>query len=388
MSVSDRIKNIPYALPEIGEEEIREVEACLRSGWLTTGPKVKQFENEFCKFLGGSCEAIAVNSATAGLHLALEAIGISPQDEVITTNYTFTATAEVIRYFGAKPVFVDIDSDNLCIDIHSIESAITSHTKAIIPVHFAGHPANMNEILRLARKNNLKVIEDAAHAFPAKYKGIPIGRLESDATVFSFYANKTITTGEGGMLVTNNKRIADRARIMRLHGISHDVFDRFTGTSSNWYYEVVAPGFKYNMPDILASIGVVQLRNAQKFLDKRSVIADIYNNNFANSQIIRPPNVYNGDVHAWHIYIIQLDESLNITRDQFISKLSKHGIGSSVHYIPLHLHPYWRDTYNLKADMFPNSLRVFKRCISLPIYSKMTISDANYVASTVLDIIK
>ena len=241
---------LPFALPEIGEEEIAEVVSSLRSGWVTTGPKAKQFEQDFSEWLGGGVESISVNSATAGLHLALEALGIGPGDEVITTTHTFTATAEVIRYLGADPVFVDVRPDTLCIDPDLIEGAITNKTKAIIPVHFAGLSADMPAILGIAKRHGLKVVEDAAHALPTTCGGRLVGSLESDVAVFSFYANKTITTGEGGMLVTRDPEIAKRAKVMRLHGINRDAFDRFTAKVPSWYYEVVAPGFKYNLTDI------------------------------------------------------------------------------------------------------------------------------------------
>ena len=254
---------LPFALPDIGEDEISEVLDSLRSGWLTTGPKTKRFEGEFATFIGSGCKAIAVNSATAGLHLALEAVGIGPGDEVITTPYTFTATAEVVRYLGADPVLVDIDQQTMNINPELIESVITPRTKAIIPVHFAGLACDMEAMLTIARRHGLKVIEDAAHALPSTCNSRLIGSLESDATVFSFYATKTITTGEGGMIVTRNPEIAKRCQIMRLHGISRDAFDRYTSTKPSWYYEVVAPGYKYNMTDIAASLGIHQLKKAE-----------------------------------------------------------------------------------------------------------------------------
>ena len=256
---------LPFALPDIGEEEIAEVVDSLRSGWLTTGPKATRFERDFAEFLGGGLEALAVNSATAGLHLALEAAGISQGDEVITTPYTFTATAEVIRYLGADPVFVDIDPLTINIDPVKIEQAITERTKAILPVHFAGLPCDMTAIIRIAREHGLRVIEDAAHAFPATHLGQLVGTLDSDATVFSFYVTKPLATGEGGMLVTRDAALAERCRLMRSHGINHDAFDRSTSTEPAWFYEVVAPGFRYNMTDLAASIGIHQLKKARAF---------------------------------------------------------------------------------------------------------------------------
>jgi dTDP-4-amino-4,6-dideoxygalactose transaminase len=379
---------LPFALPEIGEEEISEVVTCLRSGWVTTGPKAKQFEADFSSFLGSDVESIAVNSATAGLHLALEAIGIGPGDEVITTTHTFTATAEVIRYMGADPVFVDIDEATLCIDVSAIERAITPRTKAIMPVHFAGLAADMEGILALAKKHGLRVVEDAAHALPTTCNGKLIGTLGSDVTVFSFYANKTITTGEGGMLVTRDPEIARRARVMRLHGINRDAFDRFTAKVPSWYYEVVAPGFKYNMTDIAAAMGIHQLRKAELFQSKREAVVTAYNKGLADCPIILPPQPKASDVHSWHLYVIQLGDGVAVTRDVMIERLFARGIGCSVHYVPLHLHPYWRNTYNLAPSMFPVSQRVYERTLSLPLYSRMTEADSERVVVAVREALR
>ncbi|MDX2479219.1 MAG: DegT/DnrJ/EryC1/StrS family aminotransferase, partial [Desulfuromusa sp.] len=281
---------LPFALPDIGEEEIAEVVDSLRSGWLTTGPKTKRFETDFSAFIGGGIEAIAVNSATAGLHLALEAIGVGPGDEVITTPYTFTSTAEVVRYLGADPVFVDIDPDTRNIDSKLIEKAITARTKAIIPVHFAGLACNMAEILTIARRHDLKVVEDAAHALPTTWDGQLVGSFKSDATVYSFYATKTIATGEGGMVVTANPEIAKRCRVMRLHGISRDAFDRYTSNKPAWQYEVVAPGFKYNMTDMAASLGIHQLKKAWEFQKKRQQMAEKYDTALRDMPLELPPH--------------------------------------------------------------------------------------------------
>lgn len=376
-------KFLPFALPEIGEEEIAEVVSALRSGWLTTGPKAKQFESDFADYLGGDLEAIAVNSATAGLHLGLEAMGIGPGDEVITTTHTFTATAEVIRYLGADPVFVDVDAATLCIDVDAVGRAITARTKTIIPVHFAGRSADMTRLLALSKLHSLKVMEDAAHALPATCDSRLIGTLESDATVFSFYANKTITTGEGGMLVTRDSELAKRARVMRLHGINRDAFDRFTSKAPSWYYEIVAPGFKYNMTDIAASMGIHQLKKANAFQEKRAHIAALYDKGLADLPISRPPQAAAGDLHSWHLYVLQLEDDAQVSRDVFIERMFAQGIGCSVHYIPLHLQPYWRDSYQLRPEMFPVSQRVFERTVSLPIYTRMTEADVARVVSAV-----
>jgi dTDP-4-amino-4,6-dideoxygalactose transaminase len=375
---------LPFALPEIGEEEIVEVVASLRSGWVTSGPKVKQFEADFANYLKTEgLETVAVNSATAGLHLALDAIGVGPGDEVITTTHTFTATAEVIRYMGADPVFVDISPLTLCIDPVCVESAITPRTKAIMPVHFAGRAAEMDVLIEIARKYKLRIIEDAAHALPTSCSGQVIGTLDTDVTVFSFYANKTMTTGEGGMLVTRDKDIAARARIMRLHGISRDAFDRFTANVPGWYYEIVAPGFKYNMTDIAASMGIHQLKKVDGFQKRRSEIATQYNELLSDLPLTLPPMAANGDIHSWHLYVIQLASSVMVDRDEFIRRMFAQGIGMSVHYIPLHLQPYWRDTYNLKPEMFPISQAIFERTASLPIYTRMTDLDVIRVVEAV-----
>lgn len=388
-------KFLPFALPDIGDEEIAEVVDSLKSGWLTTGPKAKRFEEAFASFVGKGVEAIAVNSATSGLHLALEAVGIRPGDQVITTPYTFTATAEVIRYLGADPVFVDIDPNTLNIDPlkteETITSRLTSHTSrltAVIPVHFAGLSCDMEAILGLARQYNLKVIEDAAHALPAKYNKQLIGSLDSDATVYSFYATKTITTGEGGMIVTKKPEIAKHCRVMRLHGINSDAFDRYTSTKPKWFYEVIAPGFKYNMPDIAAALGIHQLKKAWQFQARRAEMASRYDGAFRDLPLLLPPKAPAGDLHAWHLYVIRLSDDAKISRNEFIEKMAEKGIGCSVHFIPLHLHPYWRDTYNLNPQDFPNALKAYERAVSLPLYTKMTDPDQERVIKAVRDILQ
>ena len=379
---------LPFALPDIGEEEITEVVNSLRSGWVTTGPKTKQFESDFSAFIGENIEAIAVNSATAGLHLALEALGVGAGDEVITTTYTFTATAEVIRYLGAHPVFVDIDADTLNIDASKIEQAITPKTKVIIPVHFAGLSCDMGEILSIARRHNLKVVEDAAHALPATYAGQKIGALDSDATVYSFYATKTITTGEGGMVVTKHKSVSDRIKIMRLHGISRDAFDRYQSKKPSWNYEVVAPGYKYNLTDIASAIGIHQLKKAERFRQRREEIARLYDKSFEDLPLVLPAHEPEGELHSWHLYVVRLEENAHISRDDFIQQMSDKGVGCSVHFIPLHIHPYWRDTYKLEARAFPVALNAYKQAVSLPIYTKMTNNDVYKVIDAVKSVLE
>ena len=376
---------LPFALPEIGDDEIAEVVDTLKSGWLTTGPKAKRFEAEFREFLGDErLHCLAVNSATAGLHLALEALGIGPGDEVVAPTHTFTATAEVVRYLGADVVFVDVDPDTLCMNPKAVEAAITPRTKAVMPVHYAGLAANMPALLELARKHELKVIEDAAHALPTTCHGQLVGTLNSDVTVFSFYANKTITTGEGGMVVTRDTALAQRIAVMRLHGISRDAFDRFTAKVPSWYYEIIAPGFKYNLTDIAASLGLHQLKRSKAFQVRRAAIARQYNEGLAGLPLVLPPapgvsGTRPSDTHAWHLYVLRLDDRCTVPRDAVIERLFALGIGCSVHYIPLHLQPYWRDRYRLRPEAFPCSQKAYERMFSLPLYSRMTDSDVQRV---------
>jgi len=381
---------LPFALPEIGEEEIAEVVDALRSGWVTTGPKTRRFEADFAAWLAAPSGAdpatlhcIAVNSATAGLHLALEALGIGPGDEVITTTHTFTATAEVVRYLGADVKLVDIDPATLNISPAAIEAAITPATRAILPVHYAGLAADMPAILDIARRHGLKVVEDAAHALPTTSGGQLVGLLASDATVFSFYANKTITTGEGGMLVTRNAALAQRAKTMRLHGMNRDAFDRFQSTVPSWYYEVVAPGFKYNLTDIAAALGLQQLKRAHAFQRQREALAAMYDEALAGLPVVLPPRAPAGQTHAWHLYVLRLSDGAGIARDRFIERLFAAGIGCSVHYIPLHLHPYWRDRYALRPAQFPHSQHAYEHMLSLPLYTRMGPADVARVAAAV-----
>lgn len=360
---------LPFALPDIGEAEIEEVVESLRSGWITSGPKVRRFEEIFAGMIGPDVTAVAVNSATAGLHLALEAIGLGPGDEVVVPVHTFTATAEVVRYLGADPVFVDVDPITLNIDVVAVEAAIGPRTRAIIPVHYGGLACDMAALITLAARHGLAIIEDAAHALPTTAAGRPIGSLATTATVFSFYATKTLATGEGGMLVTRDPAIAARARTMRLHGISRDVFDRYQAGGS-WYYEVVAPGFKYNMTDLAAALGLHQASRLSAMHQRRTAIAEAYHHVFAPLPLTLPARAPEGDTHAWHLYPIRTGAS-PATRDGLIDYLAACNIGTSVHYVPLHLHPYWRDRYRLRPEQFPVSTEAYRTLVSLPIYSKM-----------------
>lgn len=363
---------LPFARPDIGDEEINAVARALRSGWVTTGPVTREFESQFSDYLSGGLECLAVNSATAGLHLALEALGVGPGDEVIAPTLTFTATVEVARYLGADPVLVDVDPLTLNMDVKALRAAITSKTKVILPVHYGGLACDMTAILALAREFNLRVVEDAAHALPTTHAGKLIGTLDSDITVFSFYANKTMTTGEGGMVVCRDADLAKRMRVMRLHGMSRDAFDRFTSKTPAWYYEIIAPGFKYNLTDIAASMGVEQLKKLPRFLERRQYLARRYQEALAALPLQRPADPPAGDIHAWHLYVIRLLPESPLNRDQVIEGLSQLGIGTSVHYVPLHRQPYWRDRYSLRNDMFPEADHAYETMLSIPLFTAMT----------------
>jgi perosamine synthetase len=345
---------------------------------------VKGFEEDFAKYVG-SKYAIAVNSGTAALHLALDAVGIKEGDEVIVPTMTFTATAEVVLYFKAKPVLVDCERDTFNLDPAKIEAALTPKTKAIIPVHMGGHPCEMDEISKIAKKHNLRVIEDAAHALPAGYRGRTVGTI-GDITCFSFYATKTITTGEGGMATTENSKWAERMRIMSLHGITHDAWKRYTNEGS-WYYEVIYPGFKYNLTDLAAAIGREQLKKCNEFWQARRRIAMTYSRAFAEVEGTQVPACRNDVQHAWHLFVIQLDlDRLGLNRNQFIEALREKEIGTSVHFIPLHLHPYYRDKYGYRLADFPNASRAFERIVSLPIYPTMTQAQVDRVIGAVKNV--
>jgi len=385
---------VPFAIPELGKEEIDEVINVIKSGWLTTASKCAQFEKEFAEFVGVK-HALAVNSGTAALHLGLEALGIRAADKVLVPTFTFTATAEVVRYLGADPVFVDCNPETFCIDMDQIEKALKNYSlkptdiKAIVPVHFGGHPCDMDSILDFARSYNIKVMEDAAHAIPTRYRGKLVGGF-GDVTCFSFYANKTITTGEGGMLCTNDDEIAKRVKIMRLHGIDRDVWNRFS-TGASWEYDVVAPGFKYNMADINAALGIHQLRKAEFFRQKREQIARRYFDELKDIPGLILPRIHcKMEEHSWYIFVIMIDQDKTrskINRDQFISEMAKRNIGTSVHYKPIHRMSYYKHRYDLRPEMFPNAEWIFKRCVSIPMFSAMTDSQFEYVVRCIKEIL-
>ncbi len=378
---------LPFARPDIGDAEVNAVAEAMRSGWVTTGPQTRAFEQAFTDYLGGGVDSLAVNSATAGLHLALEALGIGPGDEVIAPTLTFTATTEVVRYLGADPVLVDVDPVTLNMDPALVRAAITPRTKAIMPVHYGGLACDMDTILAIAQEHGLKVVEDAAHALPTTWRGTLVGQLASDVTVFSFYANKTITTGEGGMAVTRDPDLAKRMRVMRLHGMNRDAFDRFTSKTPAWYYEVVAPGFKYNMTDIAAAMGIVQLTRLPEFVQRRQLLAKRYHSQLAALPLVLPADAPAGDAHAWHLYVIRILPNARATRDEVIQALSDRGIGTSVHYVPLHRHPYWRDRYQLTPAMFPQADAAYQTMLSLPLFTAMSDTDQDRVIAALHELL-
>jgi len=376
---------IVFGSPMIEEPEIEEMVKTLRSGWLGTGPKTAQFE-EMMKELTGAKYAMAVNSCTAALHLSLVASSIGEGDEVITTPLTFCATANAIIHSGAKPVFVDVNLETMNIDAERIEAAITEKTKAIMPVHFAGRPCEMNKIMEIAKKHNLLVIEDAAHAIGAEYKDKKIGNV-ADLSCFSFYVTKNITTGEGGMVLTNNKIFADKIKILALHGMSKDAWKRFSDDGYK-HYEVIYPGFKYNMMDIQASLGIHQLKRIEKYDQIRKQIWNFYNQELKELPITLPSDDVPLTKSSLHLYTILVDrEKCGIGRDQFLQEMHERGIGTGVHYNPVHLHKYYRDTYGYKPGDYPNAEYIGERTVSLPLSAKLSMNDARRVVEAVKEIL-
>ena len=389
---------LPFSPPLIGEEEIAEVVDTLRSDWITTGPKVKRFEQEFAAFVGAP-DAFAVSSCTAALHLALLALGIGPGDAVITTPLTFCSGIHVIEHVGARPVLVDVESDTLNLDPGKIRDAIETakkdlgvRVKAIMPVHLYGHPCDLDAILELAAEYSLAVIEDAAHSLPARYKGRMIGSMAASAkvpllTCFSFYATKNLTTAEGGMLVAPQGSL-EEARLWGLHGMNRDAWKRY-GSQGSWHYEVVCPGYKYNLTDIQAALGVHQLRRLPGFHARRRRIVERYNTAFRSCAELITPAERNDVDHAWHLYVLRLDlERLELTRNQFISELHDRNIGCSVHFIPIHLHAYYRDKYRYKPEDFPVANREYRRVVSLPLSPRMTDQDVEDVIEAVAGVVE
>ncbi len=396
--LKDTPSQIPFFRVSITDAEIGEVVDCLKSGWLTTGPRVKQFENNFSEFTK-SQHAVAVNSCTAALHLAVEALGLKPNQGVLVPSMTFAATAEVIRYMNAIPILVDCEPNTLNIDLDAADQIIESIRRnetiypsdldivGIIPVHVGGLMVDMTAVQQLAEKHTLWVVEDAAHALPASFRKSDhaawqrCGEQTADVTCFSFYANKTITTGEGGMAVTNNAKLADRIRQMSLHGLSRDAWTRYSG-GNTWDYKIVAPGYKYNMTDVAAAIGIHQLQKAEAFRVRREQLAEIYRHELADCELIELPTKPHNRIHSWHLFPIRLHlEKLDIDRDRFITTLKNHGIGCSVHWRPLHLHPYYSSDY--EVDSLPVTTREWKRLISLPLFPNMTEKEVTTVCGEI-----
>jgi len=377
---------VPFAAPDIGPTEIQAVVEVLESGWLTTGARTKEFERAFARAVGAE-HAVAVNSCTAALHLALECIGLHPGDEVIVPTYTFAASAEVVHYFGARPVLVDARRDDLNIDPAAVERALTPRTRAIIGVDVAGQPCDWDRLRHIATQAGLILIDDAAHALPSSLHGLPIGRW-ADLTAFSFYATKPLTTAEGGMLVTNTPAWAERAQLMALHGISHDAWKRYTAEGS-WYYEIHAPGFKYNMTDLAAALGLAQLQRLQAMTDRRAAIAAAYNAAFADLAEVETPTLLADRSTSWHLYILRLHlDQLTIDRGAFVQALKDQEVATSVHFIPLHVHPFYRETYGFAPADFPVAWSEYQRAISLPIYSRMTDEQIRAVIDAVRRIVQ
>ena len=376
---------ISFSPPLIGQEEIDEVIDTLRSDWITTGPKTRQFESDFAAYLHAP-GALALNSCTAGLHTALAALNIGPGDEVITTTMTFCATANVIEEVGARTVLVDVEADTLNMDPARVGAAITARTRAIMPVHFAGHPVDMDPIRALAAAHDLQIVEDAAHSLPATYKGRLIGSWDNPAA-YSFYATKNLTTGEGGML-TGTQEFLDRARILMLHGMSRDAWKRYEKNGS-WFYEVVTPGFKYNMSDIQASLGIWQLRKLAAYQQRRRQVVDAYSHAFSEVEALETPVERAEVTSAWHLYVLRLHpECLTIDRNRFIEEMTARNIGTSVHFIPIHLHPYYREKYGYAPDAYPVAYANYQRTLSLPLNPRMSDDDVAAVIEAVLDIVK
>jgi dTDP-4-amino-4,6-dideoxygalactose transaminase len=375
---------LQFSPPVIGEEEINEVVDTLRSQWLSTGPKTRRFEEDFAAYLGAP-GALALNSCTAGLHTALATLGIGPGDEVITTPITFAASVSVIEHVGARPVLVDVEPDTMNLSPAGIEAAITPRTRAIIAVHFAGHPVELDAVYELAREHGLVVIEDAAHAVPARYKGRLIGSGDNPVA-FSFYATKNLTTGEGGML-TGTPEFLAQARVMSHHGMSRDAWKRYH-KGGTWFYEVLLPGFKYNMTDLQAALGIWQLRKLAGFQVRRREIADAYTAAFAGEEALETPVERVEVEHAWHLYTLRLrPELLRINRDQFIDELTERNIGVSMHFIPIHLHPFYRDKYRYRPDSFPVAYDNYCRMLSLPLNVALNDEDVADVIHAVLDVV-
>lgn len=385
MNTKTALIRVPFHAAAMGEEEVQAVSEVIRSGWLTMGARTFEFERQFAAYVGAPY-AIAVSSCTAGLHLCLEAIGLRPGDEVLVPTTTFTATAEVVTYLGARPVLVDIDARTLNLDVVDAARKITARTRAIIPVHFGGQPCDLAEIQDLAEAHKLHVVEDAAHALPASYCGKPVGSI-SELTAFSFYATKTLSTGEGGMITTSNEDYARRLQLMRLHGISRDAWKRYSAEGS-WHYEVVEAGYKYNLTDMQSALGIVQLSKCDAMNQARNRIAKRYTQEFNSIDALELPEVLADRTTSWHLYVLRLRlDRLRTDRCRFIQELGERGITASVHFIPLHLQPFYQKTFDYKAGDFPVAEQQYQRCLSLPVYPTMTDEEVEQVIWAVRDVV-
>lgn len=377
---------IPYNLPDISDAEIEAVTETLRSGWLAPGPRVRAFEADFAAYAGVR-HAIAVDSATAGMHLSLLALGIGPGDEVITTPTTFAATVNAIIHCGATPVLADIDISDYCIDPAAVERAVTPRTRAILPVHHGGSACQMDALLEIARRHGLRIVEDAAHGLGTEIEGRRVGGF-GDATVFSFYPTKNVTSGRGGMITTDDDALAERCRLLALHGMSNDAWDRYTERGS-WAYQVLAAGFNYAMSDYQAALGHAQFGRLAEFQSKRRAIASRLSERLSALPEVIVPAERAGTRHAWHLYVVRLRrEMLTISRDEFIKQMKERGVGTSVHFIPIHHHPYYRETYGWAPGDFPAADEAFETMVSLPLYTRMTEAVTERVAATVEDIVR
>jgi dTDP-4-amino-4,6-dideoxygalactose transaminase len=384
MSAENKQHQVMFSPPLIGEEEINEVVSTLRSNWLTTGPKTREFETEFAEYLGAPA-AMAVNSCTAALHTALVALGVGAGDEVITTPITFAATANVIEHVGATPILVDVMPDTLNLDPMRVREAVTTKTKVILPVHYAGHPVELDTLQRIANDNGLTIVEDAAHAIPASYKGHQIGS-SSNPTAFSFYATKNMTTGEGGML-TGTPEFLESARKIILHGLSREAWKRYEKGGS-WRYDVVFPGFKYNMTDVQASLGRWQLRKLAAFQERRQTIVARYLAAFGDMPELEMPTHLPEVDHAWHLFVLRLNlAQLNVDRNAFIGELAERGVSASVHFTPIHLFTYYKQKYGFEESQFPHAVQQFNRMLSLPLSPALTDMDVQHVINSVQAIV-
>jgi dTDP-4-amino-4,6-dideoxygalactose transaminase len=376
---------LSFSPPNLGPEEIAEVVDTLKTDWITTGPKARRLEEDFAAFIGAEA-ALAVFSATDAMQVGLAALGVGPGDEVITTTMTFCSTVHVIEHLGARPVLVDVEPDTLCIDPREVERALSPSSKGILPVHLYGHPCELDPLLDLARAHDFFILEDAAHSLPARYRKRMVGTIGT-ATAFSFYATKNMTTAEGGML-TASRDLIDRARVWSLHGMSRDAYKRYSSEGS-WYYEVVLPGFKCNMTDVHAAIGLQQLKKLPAFQIRRHEVVKAYNQAFSTLPELQIPSERAGVESAWHIYPLRLNlDRLTIDRNRFIEELKARNIGTSVHFIPVHLHPYYRDKYGFKPEDFPVAWREFHRLVSLPLHPRLSDQDVADVVGAVEDVVR